>query len=512
MLRRQVAFYMLKRPEVFFDYVQYFLEEDEESYESYVTNIFRGDSWGDTTVAAAIGRMFNLTVTIVTPSFYKAQHMMHDVTNDPHIVILANGGDPASQMPCSHFSATEKTEGVPVLPGIGLKHEKLIPKVLNLEEMKTLSDKWAVHQAKTTAITKYKSLTKGLSKVEKELAKLNEKVEKMQIHRKNIGKKLEKLTGEVLDTENQAASLNPTMSTQTEEQVAEQVSEESSGFRNVIQSLNISPDAQERVLRHISSRKRTYSEMNQPSEQLPSISMVTLNEILGESNPIQSHASQVIVQQPLPSSALPQTSQLPLSVIPQTSQEPHITPIVIHDTSPPPLPSMIQTIPSVHQRPITSTVSSLQQQQQQQQQQPQQVSGNIIREIRHSRSRAQSESIPQDQRLPNRFYCENCPRSYTRRSDLNQHVKLQCGKKEIVNFRCLVCNEGYNSKNDMHEHKARKHDCNPPYECFVCHLLFYSGATFSLHKKLKHPGVRFPKHKWSDDEEEDDDAEEEENT
>ena len=184
----QVAFYMLKRPEVFYDYMEYFLKQDDESYESCVTNIFRGDLWGDTTIAAAVGRMFNFTVTIVTPSYYKPQHMMHELTDDPHIVKMANGGNPTSTMPCSHFSATEKTQGVPVLPGIGLKHEKLIPKVLNLEEMKTLSDKWAVNQAKTTAIKKYKSLTKGLSKVEMELTKLNEKVEKMQIHKKILVK------------------------------------------------------------------------------------------------------------------------------------------------------------------------------------------------------------------------------------------------------------------------------------------------------------------------------------
>ena len=49
--------------------------------------------------------------------------------------------------------------------------------------MKTLSDKWAVNQAKTTVIKKYKSLTKGLCKVEKELTELNEKVKKMQIHK-----------------------------------------------------------------------------------------------------------------------------------------------------------------------------------------------------------------------------------------------------------------------------------------------------------------------------------------
>ena len=55
----------------------------------------------------------------------------------------------------------------------------------------------------------------------------------------------------------------------------------------------------------------------------------------------------------------------------------------------------------------------------------------------------------------------------------------------------------------MHENKAHEHDHKPPYACFVCHLLFFSGGMFSLHKKGKHPGVRFPKHKWSNDEEED---------
>ena len=62
-----------------------------------------------------------------------------------------------------------------------------------------------------------------------------------------------------MDAENQAALLNPTMSTQTEEpvqmteQVTEQVPEEGSGIRNVIQSLNISADAQEKVLCEILS-------------------------------------------------------------------------------------------------------------------------------------------------------------------------------------------------------------------------------------------------------------------
>ena len=40
MLRCQVALFMVKNPDVFYDYVSHHLLEDEESYESYCWNIF----------------------------------------------------------------------------------------------------------------------------------------------------------------------------------------------------------------------------------------------------------------------------------------------------------------------------------------------------------------------------------------------------------------------------------------------------------------------------------------
>ena len=60
MLRRQVALYMLKNPDVFHEYVCHHLMEDDGSYESYYHNIFRGDSWGEQLCVAAVVRMWNV--------------------------------------------------------------------------------------------------------------------------------------------------------------------------------------------------------------------------------------------------------------------------------------------------------------------------------------------------------------------------------------------------------------------------------------------------------------------
>ena len=43
---RQVALHMLQNPMKFYKYMEQEFVETGESYESYVTNIFRGKVWG----------------------------------------------------------------------------------------------------------------------------------------------------------------------------------------------------------------------------------------------------------------------------------------------------------------------------------------------------------------------------------------------------------------------------------------------------------------------------------
>ena len=160
---------MLQHPEVFYEYVLHDLIENKESYESYITNIFNGNTWGDTICGAAIGHMFNLAITVITPTQYIPLDLFHNV-KDPHIVIVANGGDVNSSKPCTHFSATEKDTLIQVRQGIGLPHEKMIPQKIIISEDTILDmDKWALDQEKNHTITMFRAMQKGLTCVKRNL-------------------------------------------------------------------------------------------------------------------------------------------------------------------------------------------------------------------------------------------------------------------------------------------------------------------------------------------------------
>ena len=193
MLRCQTALYMLQHPEVFYEYVLHDLIEGKESYESYITNIFNGNTWGDTFCATAIGHMFNLAITVITPTQYIPLDVFHNV-KDPHIVIVANGGDVNSSKPCTHFSATEKDVLIQVRQGIGLPHEKMIPQKIIISEDTILDiDKWSLDQEKNHTIMMYRAMQKGLTYVNTELEVVTEKVKELNITHDNIVSQMENI-------------------------------------------------------------------------------------------------------------------------------------------------------------------------------------------------------------------------------------------------------------------------------------------------------------------------------
>ena len=64
-LCRQTAWYMARNSYFFFPLVE--PELDGESYHSYVENIFEGNVWADDMIAAAISKMFNISIITITP-------------------------------------------------------------------------------------------------------------------------------------------------------------------------------------------------------------------------------------------------------------------------------------------------------------------------------------------------------------------------------------------------------------------------------------------------------------
>ena len=103
---RQVGFHLLKHPEKFYTSIENELIETGESYESYCYNMFHSHCWGDDLVVAAFGDMWNVSISIVSPSFKYAIDLWHNA-EEPDIMLITNGGlYLAEHKKMMHFSAT----------------------------------------------------------------------------------------------------------------------------------------------------------------------------------------------------------------------------------------------------------------------------------------------------------------------------------------------------------------------------------------------------------------------
>ena len=60
-----VGLHLLKHPDIFYPYIK----EDlgDQSYVSYCRNICEGNVWGDDVMLAAIGHMWNISITVIIP-------------------------------------------------------------------------------------------------------------------------------------------------------------------------------------------------------------------------------------------------------------------------------------------------------------------------------------------------------------------------------------------------------------------------------------------------------------
>ena len=107
MAMRQVGFHILKHPKKFYTSIENELIEMGESYESYCYNVFHSHCWGDDLVAAAFGDMWNISISIVSPSFKYAIDLWHNAVK-PDVMLIANGGSYlAEHRKTTHFSATQ---------------------------------------------------------------------------------------------------------------------------------------------------------------------------------------------------------------------------------------------------------------------------------------------------------------------------------------------------------------------------------------------------------------------
>ena len=105
MLMRQAAMFMLKNPYKYYKPLEIELLRTGESYESYCFNVYNRNVWGDDLIAAVIGDMWNIAISIVTPVHKKPVVLFHN-KDIPDVVLVANGRDFMSQNGSTHFSTT----------------------------------------------------------------------------------------------------------------------------------------------------------------------------------------------------------------------------------------------------------------------------------------------------------------------------------------------------------------------------------------------------------------------
>ena len=85
-----MAFYMIKMPHIFYCKILDDLMHENESYESFCTNLFTGSQWAHWICAAAICQNLNIPINIVTPAHQSVVHMFHDCKY-VEIILIANG-------------------------------------------------------------------------------------------------------------------------------------------------------------------------------------------------------------------------------------------------------------------------------------------------------------------------------------------------------------------------------------------------------------------------------------
>ena len=183
MLRRHVAYYLLKNPDTFEEYARWYLQENNESYESYCMNIFYGNIWADDLVAAAIGKLFNISITIISPAFEKPLDLFHE-ENDPDVVLILNGGGVNTPYVSTHFSGTRRKHQRK-LPGEGMDcYDVKIYE--NPEAAKTMARSWRIAHDKRYSLRRMVQVNSNIGELDKQIKEELEKLVSLKTMRNKL--------------------------------------------------------------------------------------------------------------------------------------------------------------------------------------------------------------------------------------------------------------------------------------------------------------------------------------
>ena len=68
-----------------------YLKSKQLTFTSYVIGVYNGRVWADEFLIGAIGMMYNVWITVVSPYFSDVWNVFHDGHAQPDIVLVCNG-------------------------------------------------------------------------------------------------------------------------------------------------------------------------------------------------------------------------------------------------------------------------------------------------------------------------------------------------------------------------------------------------------------------------------------
>ena len=158
-----------------------YLNQKGLTYEAYIIGVSLGDISADQFMLLAISRMWNISISILSPAFNTIWNLYHELKN-PSIVIIGNGREFDNKRVSHHYSPTEKT----------LPTAKKLGQDINNIDVKYIQTRAAGEKAgtETFMIREHEELLKKHYEVGKEIKKLKEKLSVYEEQYEVIGNRL----------------------------------------------------------------------------------------------------------------------------------------------------------------------------------------------------------------------------------------------------------------------------------------------------------------------------------
>ena len=531
LLQKQIALHMLKHANLFYPYVQQDLLDSGESYESYCVNIFYSKVWGDDFMLSALGHMFNIAITLISPCFDSQMDLFH-TKEVPDVVVVANGGDYiTSRQPCTHFSGSHVKPGIPFkIPGSEMKNPNLRP-VIFTGYQRGVDDslKHYLQEEKDMCLLKLRAVCKDIENFDSRIVRLIKssddllkKKEQIEHKLENLGVKTEEIKKAGYIKKRRYVEIEKKRQQEETVRAAETISKEMEGM----DVLNLDPaknpieiDLDDDDLNQLITDDQldNIPELNQPNPTVqlnqPSptvqfggseilqetvmqvggaVSQERVNKVLLETgmNPnllkylpanqnIQGPANQNIQVPANQNIQIPvnQNIQIPIEGIQQTFQQmpgnEQVTPETVTQTS--------QPVPQFEEfKPIAESIQVLGEQKSESEQLVlvQKLGVRVA-----PRSRTTIGPIPQNLQDTTKYkYCNRCPHKYTTRAELLRHQRENCLKPKREYY-CPKCLKSYYSRTTVREHYYQVHLQQKLYRCRKCGKEFANKSRRSDHLK-----------------------------